>query len=61
MLAWLCLEQGADMHMVVLDKGPLNGCVCVLLLTATYAFSALALLVGHQEDHPDCKNGVMTC
>ena len=25
------------------------------------AFSALTLLVGHQEEHPDCKNGVMTC
>jgi len=38
----ICLERGADLHMaglvlpvwywltwVVLDKGPLNGCVCV--------------------------------
>jgi len=32
------------------DKGPLNVCVCVC------AFSALTLLVGHQEEHPACKN-----
>ena len=25
------------------------------------AFSALALLVGHQEEHPTCKNWVMRC
>jgi len=25
------------------------------------SFSALTLLVGHQELHPACKNGVMTC
>jgi len=24
-----------------------------------FAFSALALLVGRQEEHPACKNGVM--
>ena len=65
---------------VVLEKGPLNGCVCVCdsdLCTAVIsiatvscnsqspfqcwyrrhrvAFSASALLVGCQEEHPACK------
>jgi len=26
-----------------------------------YAFSALTLLVGQQEGHPACKNGVVGC
>ena len=34
----------------IVEKGPLNGCVCVCL-----AFSALTLLVGWQEGHPACK------
>ena len=48
----ICLERGAHLHMVqlvplpltyrrltrvVLDKGPLNGCVCVCVCVATYA------------------------
>ena len=33
---------------VVLEKEPLNGCVCVCVC----AFSALTLLVGRQEGHP---------
>jgi len=37
---------------VVLDKGSLNGCVCVCV---TCAFSALTLLVGRQEGHLACK------
>jgi len=36
---------------VVLDKGPLNGCV-----GGVCAFSALTLLVGRQEEQPACKN-----
>ena len=32
---------------VLLEKGPLNGCV--------FALSALTLLVGRQEGHPACK------
>ena len=28
---------------------------------STFAFSALTLLVGHQEDHLTCKNWVMRC
>ena len=28
---------------------------------APFAFSALTLLVGHQEEHPACKNWVMRC
>ena len=39
---------------VVLEKGPLNGCVCVFAILI--AFSALTLLVGRQEGHPVCKN-----
>jgi len=31
------------------EKGPINGCVCVFI----YAWT---LLVGHQEEHPACKN-----
>ena len=37
---------------VVLDKGSLNGCVW----GGVCAFSALTLLVGHQEEQPACKN-----
>ena len=33
--------------------------VCVFV--CTYAFSALTLLVGRQEDHPACKNWVTGC
>ena len=48
---------------VVPNKGPLNGCVCVhscslfwcCTLLLHFAFSALMLLVGQQEEHPDCK------
>ena len=49
---------------VVLDKGPLKGCVCVLRLTVMsslltymclYAFSTLTLLVGLQEEHLACN------
>jgi len=30
----ICLERGADcLHMVVLEKGPLNGCVCVYFVS----------------------------
>jgi len=31
-------------------------CVMVKLKYVSYAFSALTLLVGHQEEHPACKN-----
>ena len=45
---------------VVPDKGPLNGCACVCVCACACvracAFSALTLLVGHQEEHPACKN-----
>ena len=46
---------------VVLDKGPLNGCVW-----GVCAFSALTLLVGRQQEQPACKNewwgvGVVIC
>jgi len=37
---------------LVPDKGPLNGCMCMM---CTHAFSALTLLVGHQEEHAACK------
>ena len=57
----ICLEQGADLHMaqiaftfLVLARLGSPGkravkrvCVC---------FSALTLLVGHQEEHPARKN-----
>ena len=43
---------------LVPDKGPLNGCVCMM---CTHAFSALTLLVGHQEEHAACKKLVMRC
>ena len=37
-------------------KKPLNGCVCVYYFTIiNYAFSALTLLVGRQEEHLACK------
>jgi len=39
---------------VVPDKGSLNVCVY-------YAFSALTLLVGRQEEHSGCKNWVVRC
>jgi len=39
---------------VVLDKGPLIGCVCVVV--HQLFFSALTLLAGHQEEHMACKN-----
>jgi len=32
-----------------------------LFLTVFNACNALILLVGHQEEHPACKNLVMTC
>ena len=38
---------------VVPEKGPLNGCVCVVCVCTS--FSALTLLVGRQEGHPACK------
>jgi len=38
---------------VVLDKGPLNVCVCVVV--HQLFFSALTLLAGHQEEHMVCK------
>ena len=43
---------------LVPDKGPLNGCMCMM---CTHAFSALTLLVGHQEEHVACKKLVMRC
>ena len=43
---------------LVPDKGPLNGCVCMM---CPHAFSALTLLVGHQEEHVACKKLVMRC
>ena len=72
---------------VVLDKGSLNGCVCVCVRACVrvclytrfwfvekiamgyflvqsvfvHSFTALTLLVGHQEEHPACKNRVMGC
>ena len=32
-----------------------------LCILCGFAFSALTLLVGHQEEHPACKNWVMRC
>jgi len=43
----------------VLEKGLLNGCVCVIVKEV--CLQCLTLLVGHQEEHPDCKNWVMRC
>jgi len=52
---------------VVLEKGPLNGCVCVCVhlnfvfkfvifwMFVLCAFSAMTLLVRRQEMHPACK------
>ena len=31
----------------------------MLILASDFAFSVLTLLVGQQEGHPACKNGVM--
>ena len=31
------------------------------VLGRRFAFSALTLLVGRQEEHPACKNGVVGC
>ena len=36
-------------------------CVCVCVISIHYAFSALTLLAGCQEEHPACKNWVMRC
>jgi len=33
----------------------------VALIIQAFAFSALTLLVRHQEKHPACKNWVMRC
>ena len=40
---------------VVLEKGPLNGCVCLFRSHSVLAFSALTLMFGWQEWHPACK------
>ena len=37
----------------------LNCLIFFLCTFSAYAFSALTLLVGHQEEHPACKNRVM--
>ena len=42
-------------------KEAVKGC-SVVVLSSTYAFSALTLLVGRQEGHPACKKtGVCVC
>jgi len=68
-----CMEyevEGPRPMGVVPEKGPLNRwvctCVCGLifcLATTQYfpVFSALTLLVGHQEEHLACKNWAMMC
>ena len=35
--------------------------VCNTFFILFYAFGALTLLAGHQEEHPVCKNWVMRC
>jgi len=48
---------------VVPEKGPLNRCACMraCVVKQSYAFSALTLLVGLQEEHLAGKNWVTTC
>ena len=48
-------------HLGNSGKGPLNGCVCVMIAFSACAFSTLTLLVGRQEEHLACKNWVMRC
>jgi len=72
----ICLERDADLYnmvqlmllpltvtCVVPEKGPLNRCACMhaCVVKQSYAFSALTLLVGLQEEHLAGKNWVTTC
>jgi len=72
----ICLERDADLYnmvqlmllpltvtLVVPEKGPLNRCACMraCVVKQSYAFSALTLLVGLQEEHLAGKNWVTTC
>jgi len=58
----ICLERGADLHMVQLMPLPLTvSCFSKIQIGFTFlvpaaAFSALTLLVERQEEHPACKN-----
>jgi len=43
-------------RMVTLSVDPRLRAVCFLVIITWFAFSALTLLVGRQEEHPACKN-----
>jgi len=43
--SFTCLDANGDYHIQILEK----------MLGLSFAFSALTLLVGRQEGHPDCE------
>ena len=53
---YLCSTTSMCLHFV-LDR--LHHVICMHYIDT--AFIALTLLVGHQEEHPACKNWVMEC